>query len=193
VFDCVGGILAVGCLTMGVVSTASAFLVAPTATFDFWAAPALPPIGHSQFCLSYPNDCAVRRNDFRRRNIVLTSERWNELNRINRQINEAIIPKPTDLWLIAPPTGDCKAYALTKRHELLRQGWPSRSLLLSEVALLSGEHHLILVVRVKGADLILDNLNDEIRLATMTAGEYQWLKIQELQNPRFWSTVRVRT
>jgi predicted transglutaminase-like cysteine proteinase len=54
-------------------------------------APVLPPIGHSRFCLRYPDDCEVHGIDFRRRNIALTPERWNELNTVNRQVNRDII------------------------------------------------------------------------------------------------------
>ena len=67
---------------------------------------------------------------------------------------------------------------------LLERGWPSRSLLLSAVVLPSGEHHLILVVRVKDVDLVLDNLNDDIRLAATPYGQYS------PQNPKFWLRVR---
>jgi predicted transglutaminase-like cysteine proteinase len=74
----------------------------------------------------------------------------------------------------------------------LARGWPSRALLLSEVELPSGEHHLLLVVRVKDADLVLDNLNDDIRLAAMTYDQYRWVRIQSPQNPRFWVSVRKR-
>ena len=48
---------------------------------DFQVSAALPPIGHSRFCLRYPEDCKVHGIDFRRRNIALTPERRNELNR----------------------------------------------------------------------------------------------------------------
>jgi predicted transglutaminase-like cysteine proteinase len=94
-----------------------------------------------------------------------------------------------DEWVISPPTGDCKDYAVTKRHEFLARGWPSRELLLSEVVLASGEHHLVLVVRVKGADLVLDNLNDNIRFVTMTFDQYHWVRIQSPRNPMFWMRV----
>jgi hypothetical protein len=39
---------------------------------DFQVVATLPPIGHSRFCLHYPEDCKVRAIDFRRRNIALT-------------------------------------------------------------------------------------------------------------------------
>src|ERR1700689_5372424 len=136
--------------------------------------PMLPPIGHSRFCLRYPDDCKVHGIDFRRRNIALTAEHWEELNSINRQINRDIVAKGTpgngtfEEWLIAPQVGDCKDYAITKRHELLARGWPSRALLLSEVIVPNGEHHLVLVVRTKEVDLVLDNLDAYIRSVAMT-------------------------
>jgi len=95
--------------------------------------PVLEPIGHTRFCLKYPDECTVHGIDFRRRNIALTEERWSELNTVNREVNRNIIPEVTpgndvtDAWVIAPPAGDCKDYAITKRHELLARGWPSRS------------------------------------------------------------------
>jgi predicted transglutaminase-like cysteine proteinase len=185
-------------------STAAAPLASPPSAspaslvhlINFQVAAALPPIGYSRFCLRYPDDCKVRDIDFRRRNVVLTSERWNELNRVNRNVNRSIFAEITpgdgitDEWAISPLAGDCKDYAVTKRHELLARGWPSRSLLLSEVALASGEHHLLLVVRVKNADLVLDNLSDDIRLVVKTLDQYHWVRIQSPQNPKFWERVR---
>ncbi len=76
-------------------------------------------------------------------------------------------------------------------RSLLLRGWSSRSLLLSEVALQSGEHHLVLMVRVKGVDLVPDNLNDDIRVLAATFGEYQWIKIQAPQNPKLWDNARI--
>ena len=156
------------------------------------ASPALPPIGHSRFCLRYPDDCEVHGIDFRRRNIAMTPERWKELNDVNRNVNRNIVAEVTsgngvtEEWLISPPAGDCKDYAITKQHELLARGWPSRALLLSEVATPAGEHHLVLVVRVKDTDLVLDNLNDDIRRVAMTVGQYDWIRVQSPQNPKFW-------
>jgi predicted transglutaminase-like cysteine proteinase len=165
---------------------------------DFQVAVALPPIGLSRFCLRYPDDCKVHPIDFRRRNIVLTPGRWNELNIINRRVNRSIVAAvtpgdgATEEWVISPSTGDCKDYAVTKRHQLLARGWPSRALLLSEVVIPSGEHHLILLLRTKEADLVLDNLNDEIRPVAMTYGQYRWAGIESPQNPKFWMRVRGR-
>ena len=132
--------------------------------------PTLAPIAHTAFCLRYPDDCKSHLTDFRRRYTAFTLERLTELNSINRQINRDIIPErnfgglATEKWLISPGSGDCNDYAVTKRHELLLHGWPPRALLLAEVIVPSGEHHLVLVVRLKDdqmndLDLVLDNLS----------------------------------
>src|ERR1700733_4077291 len=55
--------------------------------------PALAPMAHTMFCLPYEGDCQVHGIEFRKRNIALTAERVNELNRINREINRDIVPQ----------------------------------------------------------------------------------------------------
>jgi predicted transglutaminase-like cysteine proteinase len=157
--------------------------------------PALAPIGHTRFCLHFKEECETQGVDLRRRNIALTAERWNELTTVNREVNREIIPQRnlggllTEEWLVAPRAGDCHDYAVTKRHELLAHGWPSRSLLLSEVVTVSGEHHLVLVVRMKDIDLVLDNLNANVRSVALT--NYRWVRVESPANPKFWSTVSV--
>jgi predicted transglutaminase-like cysteine proteinase len=158
--------------------------------------PVLAPMGHVRFCLQYPDDCRATRVDFRRRHLVLSEQRWTELNLINREVNGDIIPDPTlgpetvD-WKISPRSGNCHDYAVTKRHDLLALGWPARDLLLAEVVVPSGEHHLILLVRTKDADLVLDNLNANIRTAAMTRYQYRWVRIESPHNPKFWVNVTV--
>ncbi len=150
-------------------------------------APALAPMAHTMFCMRYKEDCEVRGIDFRRRNIALTIERLNELNNINRKVNRDIVPQrnvgglATEEWLVSPRSGDCNDYAVTKRHELLARGWPSRSLLLSEVVVPSGEHHVVLVVRMKDdrnqdVDLVLDNLSANLRPIALPP--YRWVRME---------------
>jgi len=157
-------------------------------------APSLAPIGHTRFCLQYPEDCEVRRMmAFRRSPVALTEARWAELVKVNREINRAISPQRNNAglwgeeWLISPKAGDCNDYAVTKRHELLARGWPSRSLLLAEVVMPSREHHLVLIVRTLEGDFVLDNMNANIRGWTKTP--YQWVRAQSPRNPKFWSTI----
>ncbi len=180
--------------TLGAAGPAASMFVVPTYLLLRLTTPVLPPIGHSWFCVQYPDDCRVHGTDFRRRNIRLTPQRWKELNSINSKINHQIIPENTigygtTDWIIAPYSGDCKSYAITKRHELLARGWPSRALLLAEVTLPNGEDHLVLLVRMAGIDLVLDNLDTRIRMAT--EAYRRWVRIEAPQNPRLWVRVQV--
>jgi predicted transglutaminase-like cysteine proteinase len=60
-----------------------------------------------------------------------------------------------------------------------KHSWPSRALLLAEVVIPWGEHHLILIVRLA------------VRTAAMTSREYHWVRIETPQNPKFRARVRV--
>jgi predicted transglutaminase-like cysteine proteinase len=156
--------------------------------------PAVAPFAYTHFCLRYADDCRVHRMAFRKpRPIELTQARWNELASVNKSVNHAITPQAYiarttfDTWRIAPTHGDCNDFAVTKRHELLAQHWPSRALLLAEVVTTWGEHHLILVVRTASEDIVLDSLNPNIRPWSQTP--YQWVRIQSPSNPEVWSGV----
>ena len=113
---------------------------------------ALAPMAFVRFCKRYPKDCKVSRMAFRPKPVELTKARKAELVMVNREVNHAIKPQENvngvmaEEWLVSPRAGDCNDYAVTKRHKLLARGWPSRSLLLAEVVIPSGEHHLVLVV-----------------------------------------------
>jgi predicted transglutaminase-like cysteine proteinase len=114
---------------------------------------------------------------------VSLAGRWHKINRVNTSVNAAIAPRadPDRVnihWRIAPTDGDCNDYAVTKRHKLLSAGWPSSSLSLTEVTLLStGEHHRILIVRGTKADWVLDNLKPNIERLAETRNEYAWDRI----------------
>jgi predicted transglutaminase-like cysteine proteinase len=84
--------------------------------------------------------------------------------------------------------GDCNDYAVTKRHELLDSGLPSRALRLSVVKTASGIGHLVLVVVTTKGDIVMDNLTETIRPWQST--DYQWLKIQSATDARFWYEVK---
>ncbi|MBR1092304.1 transglutaminase-like cysteine peptidase [Bradyrhizobium manausense] len=152
----------------------------------------MPPMAYLQFCARYQNDCH-KQNMFRRGPVRFTMERWAELKEVNQQVNRQIVPERNDLgitaerWLVAPERGDCNDYAVTKRHELLELGWPARALLLSEVEMRSGEHHLVLVVRTTGGDLVLDNLSAEIK--PWSSAPYRWVRMQSPEHSRVWATI----
>jgi predicted transglutaminase-like cysteine proteinase len=157
------------------------------------ASPTLAPFQHVRFCLRYPSDCKSNPADNDR--IDLNTETSAALKRVNHSVNMSIIPTPKsygsnlgDGWTIAPIAGDCNDYAVTKRHELLESGLPSKALRLSVVTTQSGIGHLVLVVVTTKGDLVLDNLTEVIRPWQNT--DYHWLKIQSATDAKFWYEVK---
>jgi predicted transglutaminase-like cysteine proteinase len=155
--------------------------------------PALPPMAFTQFCLKYVNECKPQRLVFRSGRVRLTDQRWAELESVNRTVNSSILPKRDteglvdQKWSLGPFIGGCSDYAVTKRHELIAGGWPARAVLLSEVVIASGEHHLVAVVRTSDGDLVLDNLTD--RIMPWLQKPYQWVRIQTPRNPNYWASI----
>jgi predicted transglutaminase-like cysteine proteinase len=156
----------------------------------------LPPMAHTLFCLHYPDECRARL-PFRGGPVPLTKPRWADLKEVNEAVNGAIIPDPNVLgpvpeaWLINPERGDCNDYAVSKRHRLLSRGWPQRTLLLVEVVTTWGKRHLVLLVRTKSGDLVLDNLTAQIR--PWARAPYRWIRIQSPSNPQYWHIVGQRS
>lgn len=156
--------------------------------------PSLAPFQHVRFCLRYPADCKSNQTEDER--IDLTPENSELLERVNRVVNAAIIPAQKssgnelqEVWAIAPYTGDCNDYAVTKRHELLRSGLPARALRLAVVKTTSGSGHLVLFVATTKGDLVLDSLAEAI--VPWQSTNYQWIKIQSASDARIWHDVKV--
>ena len=157
------------------------------------ASPTLAPFQHVRFCLRYPSDC--KSNPAENDRIDLSAETSELLNRVNHSVNLSIAPmlksygsNLDDGWTIAPGAGDCNDYAVTKRHELLESGLPSKALRLSVVKTASGIGHLVLVVATTKRDLVLDNLTEVIRPWQNT--DYHWLKIQSATDSKYWYEIK---
>lgn len=147
----------------------------------------LAPLSFVRFCVTRPSECSP---DGAAAEGPDGPEALAELASVNGIVNRAIRPKnkpaPHSLgrWAIGPAAGDCNDYAVTKRHELLKRGWSSADLLLAAAETSWGEGHLVLVVRVGGRELVLDNLTGAIRPWHATG--YRWLKRQSSEDPRRW-------
>jgi predicted transglutaminase-like cysteine proteinase len=157
------------------------------------ASPTLAPFQHVRFCLRYPTDC--KSNPTENERIDLNAQTLDLLKRVNRSVNMSIAPEQKsygsdleDGWTIAPNIGDCNDYAVTKRHQLLESGLPSKALRLSVVKTASGIGHLVLVVVTTKGDIVMDNLTEAIRPWQST--DYHWLKIQSAADARFWHEVK---
>jgi predicted transglutaminase-like cysteine proteinase len=150
----------------------------------------LPPIGHTFFCMRYPGDC-VRTVG---RTVPDALPELPILQAVNEIVNSSVVPTTGQTllvnphWSIDPVVGDCNDYAVTKRHRLLEDGWPASALLLAEVKLVAtGEHHLILIVRGKTADWVLDNLMAGVVKLPETHGEYTLYRVESTEDPKFWT------
>ncbi len=155
----------------------------------------LAPVGHTVFCANYPRDCVRWQGDLS----FFTAapvDLYTDLYVVNREVNGAIQPVsrttkqqgPSRSWTLFPSIGYCNDYAVSKRHKLLLKGWPSSALQLAEVALATGEHHLVLVAAAMGAIFVLDNLAPEpVPLADVTL--YRWVRIESPDQPGYWSSV----
>ena len=160
------------------------------------ASPTLAPFQHVRFCLRYPAECKSDASGSE--HIDANAANLDLLKRINHDVNIAIAPTvknyASDLkerWTIAPVSGDCNDYAVTKRHQLVESGLPARALRLSVVKTTSGAGHLVLVAATTNGDMVLDNLTDTIRPWQNT--NYRWLKIQSSADARFWHDIKAPT
>jgi predicted transglutaminase-like cysteine proteinase len=157
------------------------------------ASPTLAPFQHVRFCLRYPSDC--KSDPSRSERIELNAETSELLKRVNLGVNKSIAPIAKSYganlgegWMIAPDIGDCNDYAVTKRHDLLGSGLPSKALRLSVVKTASGLGHLVLIVVTTKGDIVMDNLTNVIRPWQST--DYQWIKIQSASDPRLWNEIK---
>ncbi len=157
------------------------------------SSPTLAPFQHVRFCLHYPSECKSEASQPDR--VDMTAGTADLLKRVNNAVNTAITPMVknygSDLrngWAIAPASGDCNDYAVTKRHDLIESGLPAKALRLSVVKTASGAGHLVLVVATTTGDIVMDNLTDAIRSWKNTS--YRWLKIQSSSDARFWYDIK---
>jgi predicted transglutaminase-like cysteine proteinase len=141
--------------------------------------PVLPPIGHARFCLKYPDECKVHAIDFRRRNVALTAQRWNDLNEINRRVNRDMVAQVTpgngvtEEWVIAPPPAIARITPSPSATNCSGEVGPLGRAVAVGGRGPSGEHHLILVARTRDGDVVLDNLNANIRSVASIVGSHR--------------------
>lgn len=145
---------------------------------------AVAPFAHVMFCVQQPADCTASSGP---RIVDLTPAKKHELIAVNAEINREITPvndAGNDQWTLAPISGDCDDYAITKRHALIARGWPESALRLAVAYTSWGEGHLVLVVRTSKGDLVLDNLTGAVRSWRKTG--LRWEMIQAADDPKVW-------
>lgn len=167
---------------------ASAAFAAPTNLVP--AGPTSPPIGHFEFCKSYPDECGPLGPD--RGPMELTRDNWAKMLEINTQVNQAIRPDTDmningveELWSYPRTVGDCEDYVLLKRLMLIKKGFSPADLLITVVLQQSGAGHAVLTVRTNYGDYILDNLRGDVRLWSDSG--YTYVKRQSSVNAGLWT------
>lgn len=156
----------------------------PSASALIDSEPALAPFAFVKFCLARREQC-TDSNPIR--SITLGAKDWDELQQVNRQINDAIAPdaaKGALDWSLDTRLGNCNDYAVQKRDALIKMGYPMGALSLAVVLTPFGEGHLVLTVRTDRGDFVLDNRRSTITAWNRTG--YRWVKRQSAEDPQLW-------
>jgi predicted transglutaminase-like cysteine proteinase len=181
------------CIFLALLSFGSAHaesMLFPKALVEVRPAPAA-----RAFCEKFPQEC-VPSTDIPVP-VEWTPERWEELQRVNREVNESMIDK-TDMelydteenWTLNEKEGDCEDFVALKRHRLIKLGWPAGALLVTIVEPPnSAEMHAVLAARTSKGDFILDN-----KLKDGTTRIWRWDHLptytyvaqQSSEDPRRW-------
>jgi predicted transglutaminase-like cysteine proteinase len=149
-----------------------------------------PPIGWVEFCVEYDPECKTKPS--MPRDVVLSTEAWNDLQRVNLWVNSHVKPMTDmDHWGVVERWnypddgyGDCEDYVLAKRKMLMQAGWPREALLITVVRDRNGDGHAVLTVKSDKGEFVLDNQSNEIQPWSETG--YRFVKRQSQSDPNVW-------
>ena len=147
-----------------------------------------PPGGFINFEMRYPNESRDGAPAFSQPADIASARA------INDTVNRNITWRETRLWTIAPDEasyGDCKTYALTKRHDLLAEGVPQGAMRLVVVfAMHYRRLHMLLELRGTDGVYVLDSLpnetGDAFYRATAMPASYAVREYQAWGRPEHW-------
>ena len=179
-------IAAAGC----VIAFGSAAAANPRPLFVSIGDSSRAPIGWVEFCADNPRECNTPASA--PRDVVLTTEAWKDLVRVNKWVNDTIKPvTDMDHWGVVEKwsypddgRGDCEDYVLLKRRMLIQAGWPREVLLITVVRERNGDGHAVLTVKTDKGEFILDNQHPDILLWSDTS--YRFVKRQSQQDQNVW-------
>jgi predicted transglutaminase-like cysteine proteinase len=152
---------------------------------------AFAPAAFYKFCASDPALCSTRGKV---KAVELTPRLEAELASVNKSVNRRIKERGdrdsagrADVWGLPTGEGDCEDFAILKKAELLKRGWPASAMLLT-VATLGGAGHTVLTVRTNQGDLVLDNRTGAIRNWSRTS--YRYFARQSQSENGKWTRIR---
>lgn len=159
---------------------------APTRTASLEEkAAALAPYAFVRLCVEAPEECAPKQGA---EEVGLSADVAVDIASINKSVNHGIAPhhdrRGRDVWTLSPRHGDCDDYAVTKRRKLIEAGLPARAVRLAIGITPDGQGHAVVIVRTRGADLVLDNRSDAIKRVNEV--DLVWVKMESADNPKWW-------
>lgn len=148
------------------------------------------PQGARQLCSDNSWACSVspRARQISGADLAAIDQVNRTVNRQTRSIADIIQFQEEENWSL--PTsrgGDCEDFALLKKRELIRLGYPAQALLIATVLDKKRRGHAVLVVRTETGDLVLDNLTNRIKKWSETG--YIFLRMQDPKTPSRWVSV----
>lgn len=150
----------------------------------------LPPPGFVRFCSEYPSECGGPSPAL----VSLSDEGWLVAVAVNDAVNREIRPEEDvgpDHWQLGVNAGDCDDYAAEKRHRLIAAGFPANALRFAVARTTRGEDHLLLVIRSDRGDLVLDNIDRDVRPASQI--RHHLLIMQGPTRASGWAAAEIAT
>ena len=151
---------------------------------------AFAPPAFKSFCAMEKSLCSTNGTT---KIVELTAAKRAELTQVNASVNRRVREKSDlasagkdDDWRVPGNYGDCEDFAILKKSELLKRGWPASALLLT-VARSGNEGHTVLTVRTSEGDLVLDNRTSAIRDWSRTP--YRYFARQSQANGGSWQRI----
>ncbi|MHB2266124.1 transglutaminase-like cysteine peptidase [Aliihoeflea sp. PC F10.4] len=128
--------------------------------------PAFAPPAFYAFCEAQADLCASTGSQ---KKMAMTDRRAAELNEVNLAVNSKVREVSDqqqhgveDVWSVPSSAGDCEDFAILKKKELMKRGWPASTLLLTVVTA-GGQGHVVLTALTDRGDFILDNRTNALR------------------------------
>ncbi|MEJ6781677.1 transglutaminase-like cysteine peptidase [Aminobacter sp. Piv2-1] len=151
---------------------------------------AFAPPAFASFCGREPGLCSTSGG---KKVVALKPGLSSELQQVTRAVNARIKERSDvenggkeDDWRVPTAYGDCEDFAILKKRELIKRGWPASALLLT-VARYRGQGHTVLTVRTSEGDLILDNLTSSVKDWSRTP--YSYFARQAQGNGSRWERI----
>jgi predicted transglutaminase-like cysteine proteinase len=152
-----------------------------------------PPMGFVRFCGAGGIGCNREAAPGAAAAPVAGDNLLRLAERVNRSVNDAMTFRddPTDRWerpqagrKSAWLQGDCEDYAIEKRARLISAGFPPDRLFYAVGYRRSVGLHAVLVARIDGRDLVLDNRTPWVR--PYSEAPYTWVAHQSALTPEKW-------